>query len=159
MVLGQEAVVQMDLRANKSVNYSMMVCLLEILMVQDYLRISFGNEEIQIRKSENEDSLNSIFINNSRIGNIFRDIDPDDKEVTYTVSIPISLSGENNISHQQYLIDILGTDKIFLTGRGSIDDSQEVYLKRAEDDEYIGIVYKNDDASYTFTMSILDFDL
>ena len=85
--------------------------------------------------------------------------DPDDKEVTYTVSIPISLSGENNISHQQYLINLLGTDKIFLTGRGSIDDSQEVYLKRAEDDEYIGIVYKNDDASYTFTMSILDFDL
>ena len=62
----------------------------EILIVQDYLRITFGNEEIQIRKSENEDSLNSIFINNSRIGNIFRDIDPDDKEVTYTVSIPIS---------------------------------------------------------------------
>ena len=59
----------------------------EILIVQDYLRITFGNEEIQIRKSENEDSLNSIFINNSRIGNIFRDIDPDDKEVTYTVSI------------------------------------------------------------------------
>ena len=131
----------------------------EILIVQDYLRITFGNEEIQIRKSENEDSLNSIFINNSRIGNIFRDIDPDDKEVTYTVSIPISLSGENNIYHQQYLIDLLGTNKIFLTGRGSIDDSQEVYLKRAEDDEYIGIIYKNDDASYTFTMSILDFDL
>ena len=131
----------------------------EILIVQDYLRITFGNEEIQIRKSENEDNLNSIFINNSRIGNIFRDIDPDDKEVTYTVSIPISLSEENNISHQQYLIDLLGTDKIFLTGRGSIDDSQEVYLKRAEDDEYIGIIYKNDDASYTFTMSILDFDL
>ena len=131
----------------------------EILIVQDYLRITFGNEEIQIRKSDNEDNLNSIFINNSRIGNIFRDIDPDDKEVTYTVSIPISLSGENDISHQHYLIDLLGTDKIFLTGRGSIDDSQEVYLKRAEDDEYIGIVYKNDDASYTFTMSILDFDL
>ena len=131
----------------------------EILIVQDYLRITFGNEEIQIRKSDSEDNLNSIFINNSRIGNIFRDIDPDDKEITYTVSIPISLSGENNISHQQYLIDLLGTDKIFLTSRGSIDDSQEVYLKRAEDDEYIGIVYKNDDASYTFTMSILDFDL
>ena len=39
----------------------------EILIVQDYLRITFGNEEIQIRKSENEDNLNSIFINNSRI--------------------------------------------------------------------------------------------
>ena len=131
----------------------------EILIVQDYLKITFGNEEIQIRKPETENDLNSIFINNSRVGNIFRDIDPDDKEVTYTVSIPISLSSDNNISHQQYLIDLLGTDKIFLTGRGSIDDSQEVYLRRSEDDEYIGIIYKNDDSSYTFTMSILDFDL
>ena len=131
----------------------------EILIVQDYLKITFGNEEIQIRKPETENDLNSIFINNSRVGNIFRDIDPDDKEVTYTVSIPISLSSDNNISHQQYLIDLLGTDKIFLTGRGSIDDSQEVYLRRNEDDEYIGIIYKNDDSSYTFTMSILDFDL
>ena len=131
----------------------------EILIVQDYLKITFGNEDIQIRKPETENDLNSIFINNSRVGNIFRDIDPDDKEVTYTVSIPISLSSDNNISHQQYLVDLLGTDKIFLTGRGSIDDSQEVYLKRSEDDEYIGIIYKNDDASYTFTMSILDFDL
>ena len=131
----------------------------EILIVQDYLKITFGNEEIQIRKPETENDLNSIFINNSRVGNIFRDIDPDDKEVTYTISIPISLSSDNNVSHQQYLIDLLGTDKIFLTGRGSIDDSQEVYLRRSEDDEYIGIIYKNDDASYTFTMSILDFDL
>ena len=106
----------------------------EILIVQDYLRITFGNEEIQIRKPENDDDLNSIFIKNSRIGNIFRDIDPDDKEVTYTVSIPISLSGDNDLSHQQYLINLFGTDKIFLTGRGSIDDSQEVYLKRSEDD-------------------------
>ena len=131
----------------------------EILIVQDYLRITFGNEDIQIRKPENDDDLNSIFIKNSRIGNIFRDIDPDDKEVTYTLSIPISLSGDNDLSHQQYLINLLGTDKIFLTDRGSIDDSQEVYLKRSEDDEYIGIIYKNDDSSYTFTMSILDFDL
>ena len=131
----------------------------EILIVQDYLKITFGNEEIQIRKPETENDLNSIFINNSRVGNIFRDIDPDDKEVTYTLSIPISLSSDNSVSHQQYLIDLLGTDKIFLTGRGSIDDSQEVYLRRSEDDEYIGIIYKNDDSSYTFTMSILDFDL
>ena len=131
----------------------------EILIVQDYLKITFGNEEIQIRKPETENDLNSIFINNSRVGNIFRDIDPDDKEVTYTLSIPISLSNDNNVSHQQYLIDLLGTDKIFLTSRGSIDDSQEVYLRRSEDDEYIGIIYKNDDSSYTFTMSILDFDL
>ena len=131
----------------------------EILIVQDYLRITFGNEDIQIRKAESDDDLNSIFIKNSRIGNIFRDIDPDDKEVTYTVSIPISLSGDNDLSRQQYLINLLGTDKIFLTGRGSIDDSQEVYLRRNEDDEYIGIIYKNDDTSFTFTMSILDFDL
>ena len=44
----------------------------EILIVQDYLRITFGNEDIQIRKPENKDDSNSIFIKNSRIGDIFR---------------------------------------------------------------------------------------
>ena len=34
----------------------------EILIVQDYLKITFGNEDIQIRKPENDDDLNSIFI-------------------------------------------------------------------------------------------------
>ena len=91
----------------------------EILIVQDYLRITFGNEDIQIRKPESDDDLNSIFIKNSRIGNIFRDIDPDDKEVTYTASIPISLSGDKDLSHQQYLINLFGNDKIFSTGTAS----------------------------------------
>ena len=44
----------------------------EILIVQDYLRITFGNEEIQIRKSENGDDLNSIFINKRISGCSFK---------------------------------------------------------------------------------------
>ena len=54
---------------------------------------------------------------------------------------------------------IRDSDNIILSGRGSIDDSQEVYLKQDNDKEYIGIIYKDDSASFSFTMSILDFDL
>ena len=131
----------------------------EILIVQNYLRETFSNEEIQIRKSDSDTNLCNIFINNISVGNIFRDEDPDDDEISYSLNIPISLSSDNEMTHNQYLIKLFNNNNIILSGRGSIGDSQEVYLNQGDEKEYIGIIYKDDSASYTFTMSILDFDL
>ena len=131
----------------------------EILIVQNYLRETFSNDEIQIRKSDTDTNLCNIFINNISVGNIFRDEDPDDDEISYSLNIPISLSSDNEMTHNQYLIKLFNNNNIILSGRGSIGDSQEVYLNQGDEKEYIGIIYKDDSASYTFTMSILDFDL
>ena len=131
----------------------------EILIVQNYLRETFSNDEIQIRKSDSDINLCNIFISNISVGNILRDEDPDDDEISYSLNIPISLSSDNEMPHSQYLTKLFNNDNITLSGRGSIDDSQEVYLKQDEDEEYIGIIYKDDSASFSFTMSILDFDL
>ena len=131
----------------------------EILIVQNYLRETFSNDEIQIRKSDSDTNLCNIFINNISVGNIFRDKDPDDDEISYSLNIPISLSSDNEMTHNQYLIKLFNNNNIILSGRGSIGDSQEVYLNQGDEKEYIGIIYKDDSASYTFTMSILDFDL
>tara|TARA_B110000003_G_C16492595_1_gene474085 strand:- start:83 stop:490 length:408 start_codon:yes stop_codon:yes gene_type:complete len=131
----------------------------EILIVQNYLRETFSNGEIQIRKSDSDTNLCNIFINNISVGNIFRDEDPDDDEISYSLNIPISLSSDNEMTHNQYLIKLFNNNNIILSGRGSIGDSQEVYLNQGDEKEYIGIIYKDDSASYTFTMSILDFDL
>ena len=131
----------------------------EILIVQNYLRETFSNDEIQIRKSDSDTNLCNIFINNISVGNIFRDEDPDDDEISYSLNIPISLSSDSKITHSQYLKNLFNNNDISLSGRGSIDDSQEVYLNRNDENEYIGIIYKDDSASFTFTMSILDFDL
>lgn len=131
----------------------------EILIVQNYLRETFSNDEIQIRKSDSDTNLCNIFINNISVGNILRDEDPDDDEISYSLNIPISLSSENEMTHNQYLIKLFNNNNIILSGRGSIGDSQEVYLNQGDEKEYIGIIYKDDSASYTFTMSILDFDL
>ncbi|MBT4695844.1 MAG: DUF3126 family protein [Alphaproteobacteria bacterium] len=131
----------------------------EILIVQNYLRETFSNDEIQIRKSDSDTNLCNIFINNISVGNIFRDEDPDDDEISYSLNIPISLSSDNEMTHNQYLIKLFNNNNIILSGRGSIGDSQEVYLNQGDEKEYIGIIYKDDSASYTFTMSILDFDL
>ena len=131
----------------------------EILVVQNYLRETFSNDEIQIRKSDSDTNLCNIFINNISVGNIFRDEDPDDDEISYSLNIPISLSSDNEMTHNQYLIKLFNNNNIILSGRGSIGDSQEVYLNQGDEKEYIGIIYKDDSASYTFTMSILDFDL
>ena len=131
----------------------------EILIVQNYLRETFSNDEIQIRKSDSDINLCNIFISNISVGNILRDEDPDDDEISYSLNIPISLSSDNEMTHSQYLAKLFNNDNIILSGRGSIDDSQEVYLKQDNDKEYIGIIYKDDSASFSFTMSILDFDL
>ena len=131
----------------------------EILIVQNYLRETFSNDEIQIRKSDSDTNLCNIFINNISVGNIFRDEDPDDDEISYSLNIPISLSSDNEMTHNQYLIKLFNNNNIILSGRGSIGDSQEVYLNQGDEKEYIGIIYKDDSAAYTFTMSILDFDL
>ena len=131
----------------------------EILLVQNYLRETFSNDEIQIRKSDSDTNLCNIFINNISVGNILRDEDPDDDEISYSLNIPISLSSDNEMTHNQYLIKLFNNNNIILSGRGSIGDSQEVYLNQGDEKEYIGIIYKDDSASYTFTMSILDFDL
>tara|TARA_Y100000389_G_scaffold75902_1_gene72554 strand:+ start:1983 stop:2390 length:408 start_codon:yes stop_codon:yes gene_type:complete len=131
----------------------------EILIVQNYLRETFSNDEIQIRKSDSDTNLCNIFINNISVGNILRDEDPDDDEISYSLNIPISLPSDNEMTHNQYLIKLFNNNNIILSGRGSIGDSQEVYLNQGDEKEYIGIIYKDDSASYTFTMSILDFDL
>ena len=131
----------------------------EILIVQNYLMETISNDEIQIRKSDSDTNLCNIFINNISVGNIFRDEDPDDDEISYSLNIPISLSSDNEMTHNQYLIKLFNNNNIILSGRGSIGDSQEVYLNQGDEKEYIGIIYKDDSASYTFTMSILDFDL
>ena len=131
----------------------------EILIVQNYLRQTFSNDEIQIRKSDLELGSCNIFIKNVSVGEIFRDEDPDDDETSYSLNIPISLSSDSKITHSQYLKNLFNNNDISLSGRGSIDDSQEVYLNRNDENEYIGIIYKYDSASFTFTMSILDFDL
>ena len=123
------------------------------------MRQTFSNDEIQIRKSDLELGSCNIFIKNVSVGEIFRDEDPDDNETSYSLNIPISLSSDSKITHSQYLKNLFNNNDISLSGRGSIDDSQEVYLNRNDENEYIGIIYKDDSASFTFTMSILDFDL
>ena len=61
----------------------------EILIVQNYLRETFSNDEIQIRKSDSDINLCNIFISNISVGNILRDEDPDDDEISYSLNIPI----------------------------------------------------------------------
>ena len=54
-----------------------------------------------------------------------------------------------------FLVEIIEHKSFYLS---NVKDTSILQAYEIEN-EYIGIVYKNDDASYTFTMSILDFDL
>lgn len=59
---------------------------------------------------------------------------------------------------QNYLQKLFDNQNIAVKIRPNQTDSVEVYMK----DEYIGLIYKDEDegeTSYDFQMAILDFDL
>ena len=59
---------------------------------------------------------------------------------------------------EKYLQKLFGLKTIRVTGRPKQKDSAEVYIG----DEFVGVLYRDDedeDLSYQFQMSILDFDL
>ena len=60
---------------------------------------------------------------------------------------------------EKYLQKLFGLKTIRVKGRPKQEDSAEVYIG----DEFVGVLYRDDedeeDLSYQFQMSILDFDL
>ena len=50
--------------------------------------------------------------------------------------------------------------KIIISDRGSIEDSKEVSILNSQnEEEFLGVIFRDNDASCTFSVSILDFDL
>lgn len=62
------------------------------------------------------------------------------------------------IKIEKYLQKLFGLKTLKVKGRPKQEDSAEVYIG----EEFIGVVYRDDedeDLSYQFQMTILDFDL
>lgn len=56
---------------------------------------------------------------------------------------------------QQYFRDKFGSENISVRGRPKKDDSAEVYVG----EEFIGVIFKDDEDDYNFDMAILAVDL
>ena len=132
----------------------------EILIIQNYLRDIFDNEDISVRKDQDVPPTASIFISSEAIGSLQKDDDPDEEDISYSLTIPIDHSIADKENLETNIQSLSKKKKIIISDRGSIEDSKEVLLLNENDEEeFIGVVFRDNDASCTFSMSILDFDL
>ena len=132
----------------------------EILIIQNYLRDIFDNEDISLRKDQDEPPTASLFISSEAIGSLNKDDDPDEEDISYSLTIPIDHSITDKENLEINIQSLSKKKKIIISDRGSIEDSKEVLiLNENEEEEFIGVVFRDNDASSTFSMSILDFDL
>ena len=131
-----------------------------ILIIQNYLRDIFDNEDISVRKDQDVPPTASIFISSEAIGSLQKDDDPDEEDISYSLTIPIDYSINDKENLESNIQSLSKKKKIIISDRGSIEDSKEVLiLSENADEEFIGVVFRDNDASCTFSMSILDFDL
>ena len=132
----------------------------EILIIQNYLRDIFDNEDISVRKDQDVPPTASIFISSEAIGSLQKDDDPDEEDISYSLTIPIDYSITDKENLESNIQSLSKKKKIIISDRGSIEDSKEVLiLNENSEEEFIGVVFRDNDASCTFSMSILDFDL
>ena len=132
----------------------------EILIIQNYLRDIFDNEDISVRKDQDDPQAASIFISSEAIGSLQKDDDPDEEDISYSLTIPIDHSITDKENLETNIQSLSKKKKIIISDRGSIEDSKEVLiLNENSEEEFIGVVFRDNDASCTFSMSILDFDL
>jgi hypothetical protein len=132
----------------------------EILIIQNYLRDIFDNEDISVRKDQDVPPAASIFISSEAIGSLQKDDDPDEEDISYSLTIPIDHSITDKENLETNIQSLSKKKKIIISDRGSIEDSKEVLIINENDEEeFIGVIFRDNDASCTFSMSILDFDL
>ena len=132
----------------------------EILIIQNYLRDIFDNEDISVRKDQDVPPTASIFISSEAIGSLQKDDDPDEEDISYSLTIPIDHSIADKENLKTNIQSLSKKKKIIISDRGSIEDSKEVLIiNENAEEEFIGVVFRDNDASCTFSMSILDFDL
>ena len=132
----------------------------EILLIQNYLRDIFDNENLSVRKDQDIPPTASLFIFSEAIGSLQRDDDPDEEDISYSLSIPIEYSINDTENLMKNIQQISQKKKIIISDRGSIKDSKEISIvNENNEEEFLGVIFKDNDASCTFSMSILDFDL
>ena len=132
----------------------------EILLIQNYLRDLFDNEDISIRKEQDIPPSASLSVFSESIGSIQKDDDPDEEDISYSLTMPIDIPISDLQGLESHIQSISKKKKIIISDRGSIEDSKEVSILNSQnEEEFLGVIFRDNDASCTFSVSILDFDL
>ena len=125
----------------------------EILLIQNYLRDIFDNENLSIRKDQDIPPTASLFVFSEAIGSLQKDDDPDEEDISYSLSMPIEYSINDTQNLMKNIQYISQKKKIIISDRGSIKDSKEVSIvNENNEEEFLGVIFKDNDASCTFSM-------
>ena len=132
----------------------------EILLIQNYLRDIFDNEEISIRKEQEVPPIAKFFLGKDAIGFLKKDDDSDEYDISYSLTVFVESDINNSEDLQNKIQSISKKKRIIISDRGAIEDSKEVSIITVDnEEEFLGIIFEDNEASCIFSMSILDFDL
>ena len=132
----------------------------EVLLIQNYLRDIFDNEEISIRKEQEVPPIAKFFLGKEAIGFLKKDDDSDEDDISYSLTVFVESDINNSEDLQNKIQSISKKKRIIISDRGAIEDSKEVSIITVDnEEEFLGIIFEDNDASCIFSMSILDFDL
>ena len=132
----------------------------EVLLIQNYLRDIFDNEEISIRKEQEVPPIAKFFVGKEAIGFLKKDDDSDEDDISYSLTVFVESDINNSENLQNKIQSISKKKRIIISDRGAIEDSKEVSIITVDnEEEFLGIIFEDNDASCIFSMSILDFDL
>ena len=132
----------------------------EILLIQNYLRDIFDNEEISIRKEQEVPPIAKFFLGKEAIGFLKKDDDSDEDDISYSLTVFVDSDINNSEDLQNKIQSISKKKRIIISDRGAIEDSKEVSIITVDnEEEFLGIIFEDNEASCIFSMSILDFDL
>ena len=92
----------------------------EILIIQNYLRDIFDNEDISVRKDQDVPPTASIFISSEAIGNLQKDDDPDEEDISYSLTIPIDHSIADKENLETNIQSLSKKKKIIISDRGQL---------------------------------------
>ncbi len=107
----------------------------EILIIQNYLRDIFDNEDISIRKDQDVPPTASLFISSEAVGSLQKDDDPDEEDISYSLTIPIDHSIADKENLETNIQSLSKKKRIIISDRGSIEDSKEVLILNENDEE------------------------
>ena len=109
----------------------------EILLIQNYLRDLFDNEDISIRKEQDIPPSASLYVFSESIGSIQKDDDPDEEDISYSLTIPIDIPISDSQGLESNIQSISKKKKIIISDRGSIEDSKEVSILNSSINSYL----------------------
>jgi len=124
----------------------------ELRKLQDFLRRSFGNDEIRVALDPKNTEAAAVRLGERQIASITVDDEDGDRSFAFAMKIPV---GRETL--QSYLRKLFENDGLTLAARGRKTDSVE--LNSGED--FLGVISADDakGSSFTLQIAILDIDL